>query len=136
MKGIENWFAVERIFGENITLYHAVIKNSIYNLLDGSVTMDIFLSCEVKNPPAKWKKWDKVYLKVNFFCVSEAYFVLRKTSFTIADFTINEEGEHRYRLNMQSEANDKLSFLFGLGRIQNIKPLIYNQKYDRYEVNP
>ena len=68
--------------------------------------------------------------------MSEAQFTLKKTLFKIVDFTICEESEYMYRLNMQSEVNDKLNFLFGLGRIQNIKPLVYNSKYDRYEVNP
>ena len=136
MKGIDNWFAIENIFGDNITFSNATIKNAKYDLLSGTITIDIILDCEVKNPPAKWGKWDKVYIKVDFFCVSEAQFTLKKTLFKIVDFTICEESEYMYRLNMQSEVNDKLNFLFGLGRIQNIKPLVYNSKYDRYEVNP
>lgn len=59
MKGIENWFALEKIFGEDITLSSSMIENSILDAIAGKMSLDIVVSHEVKNPPIKWKEWKK-----------------------------------------------------------------------------
>jgi hypothetical protein len=40
-----------------------------------------------------------------------------------------------YELNIQGKENDKISCIFAMGRIQNIKPLVCNSKTNMYETN-
>lgn len=134
MKGIENWFALEKIFGEDITLTDSMIENSILDAIAGKMSLDIIVGHKVKNPPAKWKKWEKVYLKIDFFCVKEAQTFVNNGPFEMEIFEIREKG-NRYELNVQGKKNDRISCIFAAGRIQNIKPLVFNSKTNRYEVN-
>lgn len=134
MKGIENWFALQKIFGEDITLADSMIENSILDAIAGKMSLDIVVSHEVKNPPIKWKEWEKVYLKIDFFCIKEAQSFVNNGQFEIGVFTISEK-ENRYELNIQGKKNDRIGCMFAVGRIQNIKPLVCNPKTNRYEVN-
>lgn len=134
MKGIENWFVLEKIFGENIVLTDSTIENSILDVIAGRMSLDIIVGCEVKSPPAKWKNWEKVYLKIDFFCIKEAQSFVNNGSFDIEAFVIGEK-ENRYELNIQGKKNDRISCVFAVGRIQNIRPLVYNLRTNRYEVN-
>lgn len=134
VKGIENWFALEKIFGEDITLSDSVIENSILDAIAGRMSLDIVVSHAVKNPPIKWKEWEKVYLKINFFCIKEAQSFVNNGPFEIGVFAISEKG-NRYELNIQGKKNDRIECMFAVGRIQNIKPLVYNPQTNRYEVS-
>jgi hypothetical protein len=40
-----------------------------------------------------------------------------------------------YELNIQGKENDKISCIFAMGRIKNIKPLVRNSKTNMYEAN-
>lgn len=135
MKGIDNWFALEKIFGEDITLSDSMIENSTLDAIGGRMSLDIIVSREVKNPPVKWETWEKVYLKIDFFCVKEAHSYVNNGPFEIGVFEISEKGNrYEYELNIQGKKNDRISCVFAGGRIQNIKPLVYNSKFNRYEV--
>ena len=134
MKGIENWFALQKIFGEDITLADSMIENSILDAIAGKMSLDIVVSHEVKNPPIKWEEWEKVYLKIDFFCIKEAQLFVNNGPFEIDVFTVSEK-ENRYELNIQGKQNDRIGCMFAVGRIQNIKPLVCNPKTNRYKVN-
>lgn len=134
MKGIENWFALEKIFGDDITMTDSIIENSILDAIGGKMSLEIIFNCEVKNPPVKWKKWEKIYLKIDFFCVRETQSFINNGPFEIGTFTISEM-ENKYELNIQGKKNDKISCIFAVGKIQNIKPLVRNSKTNMYEVN-
>lgn len=66
MKGIENWFALEKIFGEDVTLSDSIIENAILDAIGGKMSLEMIVDCEVKSPPSKWTAWEKVYLKIDF----------------------------------------------------------------------
>jgi hypothetical protein len=55
MKGIENWFALGKKFGEDITMTDSIIENAILDAIGGKLSLEIIFNSEVKNPPAKWK---------------------------------------------------------------------------------
>ncbi|MCM1539589.1 MAG: immunity 50 family protein [bacterium] len=134
MKGIENWFALEKIFGEDVTLSDSIIENAILDAIGGKMSLEMIVDCEVKNPPSKWTAWEKVYLKIDFFCIRVAQSAVNNGPFEINVFTISETGDG-YELNIESKENDKINCVFAAGRIQNIKPFVYNPKTNRYEVN-
>jgi hypothetical protein len=125
---------LEIIFGEDITMTDSIIENSILDAIGGKMSLEIIFNSEVKNPPAKWKTWEKIYLKIDFFCVRETQTFINNGPFEISTLTISEM-ENEYELNIQGKENDKISCIFAMGRIQNIKPLVRNSKTNMYEAN-
>jgi hypothetical protein len=69
-----------------------------------------------------------------FFCVRETQTFINNGPFEIGTLTISEM-ENEYELNIQGKKDDKISCIFAMGRIQNIKPLVHNSKTNTYEVN-
>jgi hypothetical protein len=45
----------------------SIIENSILDAIGGKMSLEIIFNSEVKNPPVKWKTWEKIYLKIDFF---------------------------------------------------------------------
>ena len=71
MKGFDNWFVVENIFGCEFCFSNAEIMNVVANGLRGELVLELQVNDLVKTHPKKWKKWDLVYIKICFFGVKE-----------------------------------------------------------------
>ena len=126
MIGIDNWFVLNNIFGDDFSLSNSILDVVNFSAIGGRLSLDIIVNCKVENPPRKWEKWDRVYVKLDFFGVKEALFIVNYMKFEISSFMIEEVEENQYRLDIQSVKKDKINCLFGGASVQNVKPLFNN----------
>lgn len=134
MNGIENWFVLTDIFGDDFSFVNSQIECINSQPFAGNVWFDIIVGNEVKKPPKKWNKWEKVHLCINFFTANETYFnIINSNKFIIKHCDVTNK-EDRYNVTIEGVNGDVVKLDFWSARIQNIKPLVYNTKYNRYEV--
>lgn len=67
MNGIENWFVLTNIFGNDFSFIESKVEYLRNEIFAGRISLDFIINCNVKNPPSKWSKWDNVYVKIDFF---------------------------------------------------------------------
>lgn len=65
--GIENGFILTNIFGDDFNFVNSEVEYSRSEIMAGRMSLDIIVNQNVKYPPNKWKEWEKVYVKINFF---------------------------------------------------------------------
>ena len=88
MHGIVNWFVLSNIFGNDFQFTNALIEYVRSEPLAGDISMEFVIGSKVINPPAKWKQWDKVYVKIDFSFVKKLYYRIENKQFIIQTFTI------------------------------------------------
>ncbi|MDE6777710.1 MAG: hypothetical protein K2J25_07170, partial [Oscillospiraceae bacterium] len=133
MHGIVNWFVLSNIFGNDFQFTNALIEYVRSEPLSGDISMEFVISNKVINPPAKWKQWDKVYVKIDFSFVRKLYYRIKNKQFMIQTFAIRTQ-EQAFCMEIRDRNCNIIEFEFEAARIQNVKPLIYNEEYGRYEV--
>ena len=133
MKGIINWFVLSNIFGDDFQLKGALIDNIKVEPLGGNLYIEFIIDNKVITPPKRWKHWDKVYLKIDFFFVKKLRWKIVNRHFIVKSISI-QENQPLY-IVIKDENGNILEFDFEAAQIQNIKPLSYNEKLGRYEVN-
>lgn len=129
MNGIDNWFILNNIFGNNFSLIGTWIDNIRSTPLDGRLTIDFITENEVINPSPRWKKWDKIYITLDVFGVCEIHTKITDENFIVTDFSIKQCNE-RYILDIYGKNNSfiKAEFAAG-GLIQNVKPIITDSDF-------
>ncbi len=132
MNGIVNWNVLSNIFGNDFEFTDALIDYIRAEPLGGDISIDLVMSKKVINPPAKWKKWDKVYVKIDFSFVKRLKWKVENKQFIIQMFSIEKQQQSFFAEIRDANCN-VIEFDFQAARVQNIKPLIYNEKYNRYE---
>ncbi|MDE5738046.1 MAG: hypothetical protein K2H93_06765 [Oscillospiraceae bacterium] len=133
MHGIVNWFVLSNIFGNDFQFTNALIEYVRSEPLSGDISMEFVISNKVINPPAKWKQWDKVYVKIDFSFVRKLYYRIKNKQFMIQTFAIRTQ-EQAFCMEIRDRNCNIIEFEFEAACIQNVKPLIYNEEYGRYEV--
>ena len=134
MNGIINWNVLTNIFGDDFNFTDASIKYIKSEPLDGTVYIDFVVNSKVINPPKRWKHWDKIYVKIYFDCVKRLYWQIESNEFNIRIFSIQQHKQD-FCIEIKDSNFNVIEFDFAVSRVQNVKPLIYNEKYDRYEVD-
>lgn len=56
MNGVENWFVLTDIFGDDFTFENTEVECINCSSFVSDVQFDIVISKEVKNPPKKWRR--------------------------------------------------------------------------------
>lgn len=56
---------------------------------------------------------------------------MEKPQFVIQNFTIQNQ-QQSFEAEIR-DADDNIITFFGAARIQNVRPLVYNEQFDRYE---
>lgn len=133
MKGIINWYVLSNIFGDDFQLTGALIDNIIDEPLGGNLHIEFIIDNKVTTPPNRWKHWDKVYLKIDFSFVKNLRRKIVNRRFIVKSISV-QENQPLY-MEIKDENGNVLEFDFEAALIQNIKPLTYNEKFGRYEVN-
>lgn len=133
MHGIVNWFVLSNIFGNDFQFTDALIEYVRSEPLSGNIYIEFVISNKVINPPARWKQWDKVYVKIDFSFVRKLYYRIENKQFMIQTFTIRTQ-EQAFFIKITDRNCNIIEFAFEAARIQNVKPLIYKEEYGRYEV--
>ncbi len=134
MNGIVNWCVLTNIFGNDFNFMEASIEYIRSEPLNGSIYIDFVVNSKVINPPKRWKHWDKVYVKIDFAFVKKLYLQIESKKFNIQKFSI-QQCQQEFGVEIRDSSFNVIEFNFGAARIQNVKPLIYNEKYKRYEVD-
>lgn len=136
MDGVENWFVLTNIFGKNFSFVQSQIDLVSSDLLSGRMDIDFIVDYPVKYPPAKWENWDKVYIRIYFGFVEELHSRIadRAKDFIIRSISVKKT-DHAFMLKIESENGDRITSVFGMARVQNVKPLVYQEKYHRYCVD-
>lgn len=130
---MENWFVLTNIYGDDFEFENSEVEYSRSEIMASRMSLDIIVSKEVKYPPNKWKKWEKVYVKIDFFGVKEIFSKVDRVPFIISKISVTYE-QNLYEINIQSKNNDFIKCKFMLSRIQNVKPLVYNEKNKKFEI--
>lgn len=133
MDGIVNWFAVSNIFGNDFQFTDAMIEYVRSEPLTGNISIEFITSDKVIHPPSKWKKWDKVYVKIDFSFVRSLCYRIENRQFMIQTFSIRKQQEI-FHIEISDGNHNSIEFEFEAALVQNIKPLVYHEKYGRYEV--
>ena len=132
MDGIINKNVLLNIFGNDFSFENALIEHITFEPIAGDLSIDFIISCKVVNPPNKWKKWDKVYVKIDFSFVKNLSWQGESVNFLVQTFIINKT--QSYEAELKDICGSVLMFNFEGARVQNVKPLIYKEEYGRYEV--
>ena len=133
MHGIVNWFVLSNIFGNDFQFTNALIEYVRSEPLSGDIYIELVISNKVINPPAKWKQWDKVYVKIDFSFVRKLYYRIENKQFMIQTFAIRTQ-QQAFCMEIRDNNCNIIEFEFEAARVQNVKPLIYKKEYGRYEV--
>lgn len=134
MIGFDNWFVVEHIFGSEFCFSDAEIMNVIADGLGGELVLELQVSDFVRTPPKKWKKWELVYLKICFFGVKEISMFVNHEHIHIKEFFVEKlEKDFEYKLNVLCHEN-YIHCTYAIARIQNIKPLVWDDNLQYYMV--
>ena len=134
MTGFDNWFVVERIFGREFCFSNAEIMNVVANGLCGELVLELQVSDLVKEHPKKWKNWDLVYLKICFFGVKEISMFVNHEHIHIKEFLVEKlEKDFEYELKVSCNEN-YIHCTYAIARIQNIKPLVWDNDFQYYIV--
>ena len=124
MHGIVNWFVLSNIFGNDFQFTNALIEYVRSEPLSGDISMEFVISNKVINPPAKWKQWDKVYVKIDFSFVRKLYYRIKNKQFMIQTFAIRTQ-EQAFCMEIRDRNCNIIEFEFEAAHIQNVKSLIY-----------
>lgn len=123
MNGIYNWFVLNNIFGDNFSLNGSQVCNMKSTALDGRLSVDFVTVQKVINPSPRWKEWNEIYIKLDFFGVNEVHTKITDENFVITDFSIKIDSG-RYILNIRSEKGSFIKAEFSTGGlVQNVKPI-------------
>ena len=134
MKGFDNWFVVENIFGCEFCFSNAEIMNVVANGLRGELVLELQVNDLVKTHPKKWKKWDLVYIKNCFFGVKEISMFVNHEHICIKEFLVEKlEKDFEYELKVLCNQN-YINCTYAIARIQNIKPLVWDDNFQYYIV--
>ncbi len=135
MIGFDNWFVVENIFGHGFCFSNAEIMNVVVNGLLGELVLEVQVSDLVKTPPKKWKKWDLVYIKICFFGIKEISMFVNHEHIYIKNFLVKKlEKDFEYKLEVLCGEN-YINCSYVIARIQNIKPLVWDDNFHDYVVS-
>lgn len=130
--GITNWNILTNIFGDNFQFTDAVIDNLKTIPLDRTVSIGFITDRQVLHPPAKWERWDKVCICIDFAFVKEVHYWIQGTDYTIRSCSI-QKTDDVFRIEIQFGKNDSIAFFYEAARIQNVKPMVYLEQFGRYE---
>ncbi len=133
MTGIINWYVLSKIFGDDFQLTGALIDNISDKPLERNLSIELIINAKVINPPDRWNKWDKVYVKIDFSFVDRLRWKIVGKDFIINSISV--EGRQTFFMSIKDKKCNILEFDFGAARIQSVKPLIFSKQFDRYEVN-
>ena len=140
MHGAENWFVLETIFGEDFGFQGAELDNMIVYPLGGSVFLEWIVSRPAVHPPEKWTAYEKIYVKTDFYGVSDIDIHTVSANqtvyipFIIRSVRTEITGHKSFTLIMESENGDTFRFVYQTARIQNVKPMMRNPNTNEYEV--
>ena len=134
MIGFDNWYIVENVFGHEFCFSDAEIMNVVANGLRGELILEVQVSDLVKAPPKKWKKWDLVYIKICFFGVKEISMFANHDHIHIKEFLVKKmKKDFQYELEVLCGEN-YINCNYAIARIQNIKPLVWDDSFHYYIV--
>ena len=134
MTGFDNWLVVEKIFGTDFCFSNAEIVNVIANGLAGTLTLELQVKDLVKVPPKKWKKWDLVYIKIVFMGVRECAMFVNHKHICIGEFRVRKtEKDFEHKLDVQC-GEHYIKCNYSIARIQNVKPLVWDENFQYYVV--
>ena len=131
--GIENGFILTNIFGDDFNSVNSEVEYSRSEIMAGRMSLDIIVNQNVKYPPNKWKEWEKVYVKIDFWGIKEISSKVYRLPFIISKISVVYK-QNLYEISIQSKNNDFIKCKFILSRIQNVKPLAYNEKNKKFEI--
>lgn len=136
MEGFDNWFVIQKIYGEDFTFLNAEIMNAKADGLCGTLELELQVSDIVKCPPKRWKKWDKTYITIEFFCVkSITMSIINGEHLVISSFSTKRiNNNYNYILEIAC-GDDVIICHYDVARIQKITPLIWNEEFRSYEVS-
>lgn len=131
MLGFDNWFVIQNMYGEDFSFLNAEIYNLKADGLCGTLELEVEAGETVKCPPKRWKKWDKTYITIEFFCVNNINMKIDDEHLVISDFSIDKIDD---RYIMKISCGDNIIICqYMVARIQNITPLVWNEKTECYE---
>lgn len=134
MIGFDNWFTVESVFGHEFCFSNAEIMNVIANGLRGELVLEVQVNDFVKSPPKKWRKWDLVYIKICFFGIKEIAMFVNHEHIYIKEFLVKKtKKDFEYELEVLCGEN-YIKCNYAIARIQNIKPLVWENNFHYYVV--
>lgn len=134
MNGIVNWYVLSNIFGDDFQFTGALIDYIRSEPVGGEVYIEFIVGNKAINPPARWKHWDKVYVKIDFSFVKRFQWRIENKHFIIKTISIQRK-QQAFCLEIKDENGNVIEFDFEAARIQNVKPLTYNEEFGRYEAD-
>lgn len=134
MIGFDNWFTIENIFGPEFCFSNAEIMNVVADGLRGELVLELQVNDRVKKHPEKWKKWDLVYIKICFFGLREISMFVNHEHIRINKFFV-EKLDKSFEYGLQVLCGENyINCRYAIARIQNIKPLVWNDSLQYYVV--
>lgn len=122
MNGIYNWFVLDNIFGDNFSLKGSQVYNMKSTPFDGRLSVDFITVQKVITPSPRWKEWNEIYIRLDFFDVNEIQTKITDENFIITDFS-TEPYNQKYILNIRSEKNSFIKAVSTGGIVQNVRPM-------------
>lgn len=98
------------------------------------MVLELQVNDRVKKHPEKWKKWDLVYIKICFFGLREISMFVNHEHIRINKFFV-EKLDKSFEYGLQVLCGENyINCRYAIARIQNIKPLVWNDSLQYYVV--
>lgn len=120
---MDNEFVLNNMFGTSEILENSKIVDIKYMPIMQRLTVIFSVCCDVKNPPKRWKDWNRVEIEIDFFDVREFDSKIENGPFLIT--SLKSDLENSYCILKINQGNKSyLNVKYSGARIQSIKPII------------
>lgn len=122
MIGIDNDFILKKIFGIDNIFGGSKIYNINWNYCSERMELELIVNSKVENPPAKWKEWREVYIRIDFLGIQNIKTDIKSSEEVITSWKIIENNG-KFVLYVHHASKELFQIKFEIAHIQNIKPI-------------
>lgn len=140
MKGFDNPFVIENVFGNELSFTGEQIYALKTDAFGSCVEIQWYISQKPVSPPDKWGNFDKVLLRIDFWGVREIHTVFRPgfnpefKAFIVGKYEVSELDGGAYKLMIESVEGHRIEFDYEIARVQNVKPMVKSPDGEGYVV--
>lgn len=121
MIGIDNDFILKNIFEVDNVFNTSKIYNINWQYSSERMELELIVNNMVKNPPKKWREWNEIYMRIDFWGIQDIKIDLNYSGAVIDSWNILEDNG-KFVLYAYLANKKLIQIRYEIAHIQNIKP--------------